>query len=89
MLRTADIPVYGTMMDGDALYDEHDYTGSVGVVIGNEANGISRDVEEALTGGIRIPMEGSLESLNASVAGAVLMYEIARQRRGAVAFDRG
>lgn len=81
ILRSADISVYGTMMDGSALYDAPDYTGPVGVVIGNEANGISRDVAEALTGRIRIPMEGRLESLNASVAAAVLMYEIARQRR--------
>lgn len=81
-LKSSGIPVYGTMMDGSTLYDAPDYTGPVGVVIGNEANGISRNVAGALTGRIRIPMEGSLESLNASVAAAVLMYEIARQRRG-------
>ena len=80
-MKSAEIPVYGTMMDGNGLYDEPDYSGRVGVVIGNEANGISGKVAEALTGGIRIPMEGRLESLNASVAAAVLMYEIARQRR--------
>jgi rRNA methylases len=80
-MKSAEIPVYGTMMVGNGLYDEPDYSGRVGVVIGNEANGISGKVAEALTGGIRIPMEGRLESLNASVAAAVLMYEIARQRR--------
>ncbi len=81
-LKSADIPVYGTMMDGSTVYDAPDYTGPVGIVIGNEANGISDEVAESLTGGIRIPMEGMLESLNASVAAGVLMYEIARQRRG-------
>ena len=80
-MKSRDIPVYGTMMDGGVLYDEPDYTRGAGIVIGNEANGISGDVAELLTGRIRIPMEGSLESLNASVAAAVLMYEMARQRR--------
>jgi len=80
-LKSRDIPVYGTMMDGSMVYDDPDYTRGAGIVIGNEAKGISGEVAEVLTGRIRIPMEGRLESLNASVAAAVLMYEMARQRR--------
>lgn len=80
-LKARNIPVYGTMMDGSMVYDEPDYSGGAGIVIGNEANGISREVAEVLSGRIRIPMEGRLESLNASVTGALLMYEMARQRR--------
>lgn len=80
-MKFRNIPVYGTMMQGSMVYDEPDYTCGAGIVIGNEANGISPEVMEVLTAGIRIPMEGKLESLNASVAAAVLMYEVARQRR--------
>ena len=50
-------------------------------MIGNEANGISAPVRESLTGRIHIPMQGSVESLNAAVAAAVVMYEASRQRR--------
>lgn len=73
--------VYGAAMAENVLYDEPDYTEGTAVVIGNEANGISDEVMSALTAGICIPMEGQLESLNAAVAAAVIMYEIARQRR--------
>lgn len=79
-MKSQDIPVYGTMMQGSVVYDTIDYRSSVGIVIGNEANGISDKVIKHLTGAIRIPMAGSLESLNAAVSAAVLMYEIARQR---------
>ena len=73
--------VYGTAMQGSVIYDEVDYTSGAAIVIGNEANGISEEVFAALTGRIRIPMEGQLESLNAAVSAAVVMYEAARQRR--------
>lgn len=75
------IAVYGTMMEGSRIYDQVDYRQPVGIVIGNEANGISPAVMERLTGRIRIPMAGKLESLNAAVSAAVVMYEAARQRR--------
>lgn len=80
-MKKKGIEIYGTMMDGSMVYDEADYTKGVGIVIGNEANGISEETKEKLSGRIRIPMEGSLESLNAAVAAAILMYETARQRR--------
>lgn len=80
-MKSRDIPVYGAVLEGSVLYDEPDYTRGAGIVIGNEANGISPEVVQELTGRIRIPMEGGLESLNASVAAAVLMYEVARQHR--------
>lgn len=73
--------VYGTAMEGSIIYDKADYTKGAGIVIGNEANGIQDKVLECITGSIRIPMEGKLESLNAAVSAAVVMYEAARQRR--------
>lgn len=80
-LKEKQIPVYGTMMQGSMIYDEVDYRKGAGVVIGNEANGISERVAKHLSGRVRIPMAGSLESLNAAVSAAILMYEIARQKR--------
>lgn len=80
-LKQRQIPVYGTMMQGSIVYDEPDYRMGAGIVIGNEANGISGKVAAHLTQTIYIPMEGSLESLNAAVSAAVLMYEVARQKR--------
>ncbi len=72
--------VYGTAMKGSIAYDRADYTKGAGIVIGNEANGIQDRVLECITASIHIPMEGKLESLNAAVAAAVVMYEAARQR---------
>lgn len=80
-LKAKQIPVYGTMMQGSEVYDALDYTNGAAIVIGNEANGISEKVTAHLTKGVRIPMDGSLESLNAAVAAAILMYETARQKR--------
>lgn len=80
-LKSEGISVYGTMMQGSEVYDALDYTKGAGIVIGNEANGLSDEVIKHLTKGVRIPMEGSLESLNAAVAAAVLMYEVSRQKR--------
>lgn len=80
-LKQRQIPVYGTMMQGSIVYDEPDYRMGAGIVIGNEANGISEKVAAHLTQTIYIPMGGSLESLNAAVSAAVLMYEVARQKR--------
>lgn len=80
-LKQMGIPVYGTMMQGSVVYDEPDYRKGAAIVIGNEANGISDKVAEALNVKVRIPMAGNLESLNAAVAAAILMYEVARQNR--------
>lgn len=80
-MREQGICVYGTMLEDSEGYDRIDYCGPTGIVIGNEANGISGKVADSLTGRIRIPMDGKLESLNAAVAAAVVMYEAARQRR--------
>lgn len=66
-------------MDGDCMYDT-DLTGPIGLVIGNEGNGVSRLVREACDFRVSIPMKGNIDSLNASVAAGVLSYEILRQR---------
>ena len=66
-------------MGGEIMYDL-DLTGPMGLVIGNEGEGVSRLVREACDFTASIPMKGDIESLNASVAAGVLAYEIVRQR---------
>lgn len=82
-IRSRKCEVYATAMEGSVVYDVPDYTAGAAVVIGNEANGISKDVFREKPVAIRIPMEGRLESLNAAVSAAVIMYEINRQKRKA------
>ena len=66
-------------MGGETMYDL-DLTGPMGLVIGNEGEGVSRQVREASDFTASIPMKGDIDSLNASVAAGVLAYEIVRQR---------
>ena len=66
-------------MGGELMYDLN-LTGPVGLVIGNEGEGVSRLVREACDFTASIPMKGNIDSLNASVAAGVLAYEIVRQR---------
>lgn len=67
-------------MGGTVMYDLN-LTGSIGLVIGNEGEGVSRLVKEKCDFIASIPMKGDIDSLNASVAAGVLAYEIVRQRR--------
>jgi len=66
-------------MDGEVMYRQN-LTGSIGLVIGNEGEGVSRLVKEKCDYVVSVPMKGEIESLNASVAAGVLAYEILRQR---------
>lgn len=66
-------------MDGDSMY-QFDLTGPMGLVIGNEGEGVSRLVKEKCDFVASIPMFGDIDSLNASVAMGVLSYEMVRQR---------
>ena len=66
-------------MEGEVMYDLN-LTGPIGLVIGNEGEGVSRLVKEKCDFVAKIPMKGDIDSLNASVAMGVLSFEIARQR---------
>lgn len=68
-------------MGGTQMYDL-DLKGSIGLVIGNEGEGVSKLVREKCDFIASIPMQGNIDSLNASVAAGVLAYEIVRQRMG-------
>lgn len=67
-------------MNGEVMYDL-DLKGPIGIVIGNEGQGVSRLVKETCDFTASIPMKGEIDSLNASVAAGVLAYEVFRQRR--------
>ena len=66
-------------MDGDRMYDLN-LKGPIGMVIGNEGEGVSRLIREKCDFTAALPMKGDIDSLNASVAAGILAYEIVRQR---------
>ena len=66
-------------MDGEVFYEQN-LTGPIGLVIGSEGFGISRLVKQNCDFTVKMPMTGNVTSLNASVAGGILLYEIFRQR---------
>lgn len=68
-------------MKGEVMYRQN-LTGPIGLVVGNEGEGVSRLVREKCDFTASIPMKGDIDSLNASVAAGVLAYEIVRQRMG-------
>lgn len=80
-LKQKEIHLYAAHLDGINAYDQEDYTGHTGFLIGNEANGLSSEIASMADTYIKIPMLGHVESLNAAVAASVLMFETARQRR--------
>ncbi len=66
-------------MEGDELFSSN-MTGKIALVIGSEGKGISRLIKETCDFAVKLPMYGKIESLNASAAAAVIMYEVVRQR---------
>lgn len=78
-LKDAGVWVAAADMDGDSLYDAP-LDGPIALVIGNEGKGISRIVMEKCDICVSIPMMGKVNSLNASNAAAILMYEVVRRR---------
>jgi len=72
--------VYGADMDGENYIFNTDLTGAVALVIGSEGRGISKLTKEKCDVLVKIPMVGKITSLNASVAGGIMMYEIMKQK---------
>lgn len=79
-LRKQGVWIVGTEMDAPRLYDDMDYTGGLGIVVGNEGKGIRRLVREKCDFLVKIPMYGKIGSLNASVAGGLMLFEAAKHR---------
>ena len=81
LLRERGIATCAAHLQGERTYDREDYTKGTAFLIGNEGNGLTEETSEASSLKVKIPMEGKLESLNASVAASILLYEAYRQRR--------
>ncbi len=79
-LQEKGVWIYTADMSGDPIY-KTDFKGSVGLVLGDESEGVSQIVQKASDFKVQIPMYGEISSLNVSVAGSVLMYEVVRQRK--------
>ncbi len=75
------IRTYAAHLQGTAYYDSFSFKGPTAFLIGNEGSGLTEELAGSASSYIKIPMEGSVESLNAAVAAALLVYEAQRQRR--------
>ena len=82
-LKKRGVWIYGTAADGTSELWHTDFTGPLALVIGSEGDGMGRLVAESCDVLVRIPMRGKLNSLNASAAAAILLYEAVRQRLSA------
>lgn len=78
-LKKKNVWIYGSEMDGQPYYNT-DFSGACALVIGSEGEGISRLLREKCDFLVSMPMKGKINSLNASVAAGILMYEVLRKR---------
>lgn len=79
-LKKQEIVVIGVEIDGSKVYNKIDYKAPVALVIGSEGFGIARLVRERCDEIAKIPMHGEINSLNASVATGIMLFEVLRQR---------
>lgn len=80
-LKKENIWVYAADMDGQ-LWCKTDFSGGAALVVGSEGKGVSEHIKSNCDVTVSLPMQGKVNSLNASVAAGIIMYEIARQRLG-------
>lgn len=79
-LKTKNIHTYAAHLEGKEYYEAFDFREGTAFMIGNEGNGLKKETADMAEAYLKIPMEGKVESLNAAVATALLMYEAHRQR---------
>lgn len=79
-LKALGVWIVGADMTATRSYDEQDYTGPIAIVVGNEGKGIRKLVKEKCDFLVKIPLYGKIGSLNASVAGGLVLFEAARNR---------
>ena len=82
-LRSTGRTLVATVVDGGAAPEATDLSVPVAILIGSEAHGLASEVIAACSATITIPMQSAVESINAAMAGAVVLFEVARQRRNA------
>lgn len=75
-LKKEGYTVYGAALDGAVFYNEIQYGRKPAIIIGNEGNGISKEVLALTDQRIKIPMAGKVESLNAAISAAVILYQV-------------
>ena len=80
-LKKQGLWIVGTDSKAEKSYTEIDYTSPMALIVGNEGAGIRKLVKEKCDFAARIPLYGKIQSLNASVAGALIMYEVVRKRK--------
>ena len=80
-LKDAGYWIVGTALENSVDYREVDYSGKIALVIGNEGSGISQLVSRECDYLVKIPMYGKTNSLNASVAAGIMIYEVIRNRK--------
>lgn len=81
LLRKEGIRIYAAHLEGKQSFDEISYREGSAFLIGNEGNGLKKETADLADIYVKIPMEGQVESLNAAVSAALLMYQAAGQRR--------
>lgn len=80
LLKKEGLWICGTDINTKTYYYDQDLTGAIGIVIGNEGNGISQKVKKNCDFLVKIPMKGKVTSLNASVSTGIVIYEAVKQR---------
>lgn len=80
-LRENGVRVYAAHLEGERYYDSFSFREGTAFLIGNEGAGLSSELASQADSYLKIPMEGSVESLNAAITAAILMYETHRQRQ--------
>ena len=79
-IKEKQIHLFAAHLGGTAYYDEMTYPDRCAVLIGNEANGLTEEAAKEADCYVKIPMAGKVESLNAAVAAALLMYQMRRKK---------
>lgn len=80
-MHNAGVHTYAAHLQGTTYYDSFSFKKPTAFLIGNEGNGLKKETADMADSYLKIPMEGQVESLNAAIATALLMYEAHRQRR--------
>lgn len=80
-LKLRNINCYCATLQNATVYDTQDYTQPTAIVVGTEATGLTRQWRDAATQNVIIPMQGEIDSMNVSVAAAILIFEAKRQRK--------
>ena len=81
-LQQEGVWIYGAAGEATQTLYQVDCTGNIAIVMGSEGDGLRRLTRDRCDGLFSLPMQGSVESLNVSVATGVALYEVLRQRRG-------